>query len=404
MSSVFVYVQHLLGIGHLKRVALLCRGLTAERLEVDMISGGMPVLGLDTGGARVFQLPSLKSGAGGFHDLVGGDDRPVDDAWKARRRDHLLNLSHQRRYDALIIEAFPFGRRQMRFELLPLLAAARARTPRPLTICSVRDIVQAKRDPAHIAETAELTETSFDHVLVHGDLAFVRFEETFPEARRFAAKLHYTGIIAGAGAPRGGRGAAGRGEAGRGEVLVSAGGGAVGEKLLATAMDSRPLTSVRDSRWRLLAGPNLGARALAGLAARAPAGVVVERHRRDFPALLARCAVSVSQAGYNTVADFLRAQSRAVIVPYAAHGETEQSLRARRLAERGLAQVVTEDTLSPKTLAGAIDAAFQATPADAARPDLDGARAGARLVRGWLTDRGAGGRRVPKTDPSPDIS
>ena len=391
MSSVFVYVQHLLGIGHLKRVALLCRGLAAERLEVDMISGGMPVLGLDTGGARVFQLPSLKSGAGGFHDLVGGDDRPVDDAWKARRRDHLLNLFHGRRYDALIIEAFPFGRRQMRFELLPLLAAAKEATPRPLTICSVRDIVQAKRDPARIAETAELIETSFDHVLVHGDPAFVRFEETFPEARRFAAKLHYTGIIAGAGVLRGGRG-----RAGPGDVLVSAGGGAVGEKLLATAMDSRRLTSLRDARWRLLAGPNLDARALAGLAARAPADVVVERHRRDFPALLAACAVSVSQAGYNTVADILRAGTRAVIVPYAAHGETEQSLRARRLAERGLARVVTEDRLSPETLAAAIDAAFEAPPADAARPDLNGAKTSARLVCDWLKDRGADGRSDPK--------
>jgi predicted glycosyltransferase len=275
----------------------------------------------------------------------------------------------------------------MRFELLPLLAAARAGTPRPLTICSVRDIVQAKRDPARIAETAELIETSFDHVLVHGDPAFVRFEETFPEARRFAAKLHYTGIIAGAGAPRGGRG-----RAGRGDIVVSAGGGAVGEKLLATAMDARPLTSFRDARWRLLAGPNLGPRALAGLAARAPAGVVVERHRRDFAALLAACAVSVSQAGYNTVADILRAGTRAVIVPYAAHGETEQSLRAGRLAERGLARVVTEDRLSPETLAAAIDAAFQASPADAARPDLNGAKTSARLVCDWLKDRGADGR------------
>lgn len=395
MSSVFVYVQHLLGIGHLKRMALLCRGLAAGGLDVDMISGGMPVLGLDTGGARVIQLPSLKSGAGGFHDLVGGDDRPVDDAWKECRRDHLLQLFQRRRYDALIIEAFPFGRRQMRFELLPLLAAANEGTPRPLTICSVRDIVQAKRDPARIAETAERIETSFDHVLVHGDPAFVRFEESFPEARRFAAKLHYTGIIAGGGAPPGGRG-----RAGRGDVVVSAGGGAVGETLLATAMDARRLTSLGGARWRLLAGPNLGAGALAGLAARAPAGVVVEKHRRDFPALLATCAVSISQAGYNTVADILHAGTRAVVVPYAAHGETEQSLRARRLAERGLARVVTEDRLSPETLAAAVDAAFQAPPAGAARPDLNGEKTSARLVCDWLKDRGGGGRSVPKTDPT----
>ncbi len=395
MSRVFLYVQHLLGIGHLKRMALLCRGLTAEGLDVDMISGGMAVPGLDTGHARIFQLPPLKSGAGGFHDLVCGDDRPVDDAWKARRRDHLLTLFHERRYDALIIEAFPFGRRQMRFELLPLLAAARARAPRPLIICSVRDILQTKRDPARIAETAELIETYFDRVLVHGDPAFVRFEETFAEARNLAGKLHYTGMIADTGAPGSGHGAAGGGE-----VLVSAGGGAVGEKLLATALESRPLTRLRDAQWRLLAGPNLDVKALAGLAARAPAGVIVERHRRDFPALLADCAVSVSQAGYNTVADILRAESRAVIVPYAADGETEQSLRARRLAERGLVQVVTEDRLSAETLAGAVDAAVGAPPAHAAYPDLNGVQTSARLVCDWLKNRGAEGGPVPKRDPT----
>jgi predicted glycosyltransferase len=40
-----------------------------------------------------------------------------------------------------VIELFPFGRRQMRFELLPLLEAARARSPRPWIISSVRDVL-----------------------------------------------------------------------------------------------------------------------------------------------------------------------------------------------------------------------------------------------------------------------
>ena len=50
------------------------------------------------------------------------DGNPVDEAFGERRRD-----CPDRRPETggphLIIEAFPFGRRQMRFELLPLLEA-----------------------------------------------------------------------------------------------------------------------------------------------------------------------------------------------------------------------------------------------------------------------------------------
>ena len=47
-----------------------------------------------------------------------------------------------------MIEAFPFGRRQMRFELLPLLDAIAAMTPKPLLVTSVRDILQERVSPA----------------------------------------------------------------------------------------------------------------------------------------------------------------------------------------------------------------------------------------------------------------
>ena len=50
----------------------------------------------------------------------------MDDAFKERRRDLLLQAFRDCSPDIVIIEAFPFGRRQMRFELLPLLEAIKA--------------------------------------------------------------------------------------------------------------------------------------------------------------------------------------------------------------------------------------------------------------------------------------
>jgi hypothetical protein len=92
--------------------------------------------------------------------------------------------------------------------------------------------------------------------------------------------------------------------------------------------------------------------------------VVLERFRDDFPSLLQGAALSVSQAGYNTVLDVVASGVRAVVVPYEGSGD-EQPLRARILAERGLFQVVPEAELSPGRLAEAMQEALAKPPVPA---------------------------------------
>ena len=358
MKHVFFHVQHLLGIGHLKRAATLARALRSAGFEVTLASGGTPVQGIE-----VLQLPPASSPD--FKQLVDENGRPVDDAWKARRREALLNAFEGISPDALLIELFPFGRRQLHFELIPLLEKAEAK----LVVCSVRDLLQP--NPAREDEALERFERYFDRLLVHGDPRFIPFERGFGKAARLAGKLHYTGYVVeelDAG-----------GTVGEGEVLVSAGGGAVGRRLLETAIRARPLTRLRDRVWRILAGVNAGD--LTGLQGER---LIVERVRDDFALRLKNCALSVSQAGYNTVLETLQARARAVLVPYAGGRESEQVLRARLLAERGHVQVVEEDNLTSETLAAAIDrAAAGPRPAPAAI-DLGGARRSAELMQEWL--------------------
>ena len=80
----------------------------------------------------------------------------------------------------------------------------------------------------------------------------------------------------------------------------------------------------------------------------------MEPNRTDFASILSRARVSVSQAGYNTVTDLLATGARAVLVPFSAEGEREQSIRARVLAEAGFARVVDEDRLTAAALLDAI--------------------------------------------------
>ena len=70
---------------------------------------------------------------------------------------------------------------------------------------------------------------------------------------------------------------------------------------------------------------------------------------------MARAFVSISQAGYNTTLDVLASGARPVFVPFTGNGETEQRARGIRLAELNLAVVVDDRTLTPLTLAQAVD-------------------------------------------------
>jgi predicted glycosyltransferase len=234
----------------------------------------------------------------------------------------------------------------------------------------VRDILVTKSAPQRYAWMRDLALAHYDRVLAHTDPALVPFGMTFPYADALGSRLVSTGYMVAAGPP------ASAGE----EVVVSAGGGRVGGRLLATALAARPLTAVSARPWRLIAGGASAPERVAELGSGVPDGVVVEQQRDDFQALLAKSLLSVSQAGYNTVVEVLRLGKPMVLVPFETATETEQTIRARRLRDRGLAEVVWESELTPLSLARAIDAMLSHPAAHWPALDLDGAAVSARLV------------------------
>ncbi|MGL4960603.1 MAG: glycosyltransferase family protein [Inquilinus sp.] len=381
--KVLFHVQHLLGIGHVRRAAAIARALTEAGFAVTVAQGGFDVPGTDWGGAEVVQLPPVRSADTGFRTLLDAGDKPIDTGWKKRRAAELLALLARTKPDILLVETFPFGRRAFAFELVPMLEIARRASPRPLIACSVRDILVDKKDPAKVEAMADTALALFDLVLVHGDPAVIPFEASFPPAPRVAGLIRYTGYV---GAPSTREAPPGDGVD---EVIVSVGGGAVGAELLRAALAAHALSGQNLTRWRLLAGPDLPAGIVAELTAAAPDGVVVEPARPDFPSLLARCRLSVSQAGYNTVMDVMRAGCRAVFVPFAAAGETEQTRRADLLAARGHCLVVPEAGLTPERLARAVDDAMAAPPPPRSVLALDGARTAAIMLRDAASSRSA---------------
>ncbi len=380
--SVMFYVQHLLGIGHLMRAAALARRMADDGIDVTLVSGGERVPLLDGSGLEVAQLPPCRATDKSFKVLLDERGREIDDAWRARRRERLLEIFAAVRPDVLMVELFPFGRRQFRFELVPLLEAARRSRPRTPTVTSVRDILVEKNKPERNLEMVEAVNAHIDLVLVHGDPSVIPFEATFPFATSIRDRIRYTGYVVDQDRLK-----RRQGTAGQDEVLVSAGGGGVGEPLLRAAIAARPMTSLRDLRWRLLAGDTLPGAAFAAIQAAAPDGVTVERARPDFVTLLSNCRLSISQGGYNTVIETLAAGARAVVVPYAGGEESEQTLRAGLLARRGLVGVVSERDLSAGSLAHAIERALEASRPAASGIDLSGTATTATMIRELLEER-----------------
>ncbi|MGB0630275.1 MAG: glycosyltransferase family protein [Alphaproteobacteria bacterium] len=379
--KIFFWVQHLLGVGHLKRTATLARAFRRAGMDVTIVSGGHDVPGLDIADAKLIQLPPVRAADKYFKVLIDENDIEIDDAFRDRRRDLLLQAYAAATPNVIVTELFPFGRRQLRGELTALLDAAKAQPVRPLIVSSVRDILVEPPKPERVQEMLQRIETYYDRVLIHGDPTLIPFDETFAHADRIADRVAYSGYVVDSPAktPDG---------PGTDEVIVSAGGGAVSEELFRAAMAARGATGLSDRTWRILAGHALPADVFDTLKSDAPDGVVVERARPDFTTLMANCALSISQGGYNTVMEMMAARTRGVIVPYAGGLETEQTLRARLLENRSGIRSIPEDTLDPATLARAVDEAYAAPPPDASGLNTDGADTSARLIADWLKDHG----------------
>lgn len=363
-ARIFIWVQHLLGFGHYARAKTIAEALSAAGHDVTLVSGGVTPGDAAPQGVAFVQLPAARAKDEMFDELVDADGRDVDLTWHTRRRDELIAAFRAARPDMVITETFPFGRRLLEFELLALLDEARRAAQRPKIVSSVRDVLQRPRKEARAMAMVARAREIYDAVLVHGDPNVLRLEDSFAETAGIAGRCVYTGYIC-ADMPEA--------PEARREILVSAGGGAAGRSLIEAAIAARALSRLRSDPWTFVAGP-------LSEPARLDAGAAVVRSLPDFRARLGGAALSVSQAGYNTLIETVRAGTPSVVVPFETDREREQLTRAEAFAARGLVRLVRAADASPATLAAAIDATAGGRPP---KSDIDfrGAAGTARAVQ-----------------------
>ena len=374
MPKLLFYVQHLWGVGHVYRATRIARGLVKAGFDVHLVWGGTKIPDFDFTGMQVHYLKPVRTSDASFSQLLHADGSIFSDEDKTKRRDEFLNIYDELSPDILMTEAFPFGRRQMRFELLPLFEKVKTSSKPTMMIASIRDIMQEDRKEKRVLESNELVEKYFDFVFVHGDENLIRIEETLQGVESFSKKIRYTGLVT----PE-------ESDAEKlinfdCDVLVTVGGGAFGQKLTRTALEAMPSSKSYPLNWIVSAGSEVSHEDYKYLQERCPAGMKIIRYIPDLVNVMKHAKVSVSHAGYNTVGDILRSGCASVLYPYTGGRETEQLRRAEMMDRDGIAIMLDSASLSPLNLAKAVDKAGLLKKPHATI-QLDGANKTASLIK-----------------------
>lgn len=383
-APVMLYCQSSLGVGHFQRCMALAAAISRERRAI-VLSGGLrtPLAGSAYHGIDLVELPAIVHDSEGKTLHAGAGSPGLDAAWSERRR-IIAETVKAAAPDALVLDYYPFGKRDFQNEIRGLMEAVRvtAWPRRPLMVCSLRDIVEPRVEMAEFYAGLAVRELdrSFHHLLVHCDEVFLHLEDSFRPPAPVRIPVHYTGFVLPPlprPAPETSR---------SGPVLVTAGGGRVGMSLLRAALEAaREHGLAREWGMRIVTGLHLPQDEWDELErqARAVEGLSLERWIDDVPAVLARARASVSQAGYNTVAELLHARVPSVLVPVGHGTATDQAVRSQRLESLGLAQVLDPARLSGDRLAGAVRKATAQRPAPT-EFTFDGANRSAALLERFL--------------------
>ena len=374
---VLIYCQHVLGMGHLIRsMAIAC---ALKNCAVTFINGGESLSGVAVPPwVTIVNLPSISSDSE-FQELtIHSQDMTLEQVQQARRN-QLIALFDRLRPDILLIELFPFGRKRFAFELLPLLAHIRLASSSTKVACSLRDILVTKPDQArHEDWVVSLMNRYFDLLLIHSDPTFQTLDETFSRRTDLHCDVQYTGFVTqdleiqpdiliaedtqpSKDIPL---------------ILASVGGGRVGYELLESTVRASSLLTTIPHRMRIFTGPYMPDRQyeeLRRLVGQTP-HIEVQRFTPAFQSLMQQAALSLSMAGYNTCMNVLKTGTKALVLPFTGHKNDEQTIRAKKLEQRGLLTVLEPNDLVPDRLAAIIESSLSKPKAHQHSINTDGGR------------------------------
>jgi ATP-binding cassette subfamily B protein len=351
---VLFYSHNGVGVGHLQRQLDLATAFRDRHPDsVVLLSSGSHAAAMFKipSGIDYVKLPSLQK-VDGRTWIPRELPLPLRDVIELRAellQDTVRTVSP----DLLVADFMPAGPYG---ELLPALDELERCGGR--AVVGFRDVLD---EPAFVrrvwAENGvyEVLRKHYSAICVYGDPQMLDFVQAYGLDDDLAGRLHYCGYLGRETPVR--NGSAETPE--RPLVVATSGGGVDGPALLATFVQAAGRLQPRvGGTWTAVTGPLMEDQDHARIVSLAEDdGVTVHRLVPDLRNTVAAADCVVSMAGYNTVCDIMSYRRPSVLVPREQPSK-EQSLRAERLREWGVAEVVHADELRPAGLADAIENAL----------------------------------------------
>jgi len=349
-----LYSHDTLGLGHARRTIAIARAVIASRSQLSTLfvtcsplAEALPMpRGLD-----YMKLPSArKTGPGEYAPRTLELDR---DRFRDLRSAALRETCAAFAPHLMLVDKSPLG---LMGELTQALAALKGGEAR--MVVGWRDILDT---PAAIEaewrqqDTLRVLDLNYDEIWIYGDPAVFDIRKHCRMPDHLAQRIHHVGYLA----PRikeedRASVRAALGVNGSPLALVTVGGGEGGERVLETWFDAaqRHLLPA-DLQTIVVTGPFIGEVAQRDFVSRADEHTSVMTFVPGLEHLVAAADVVVGRAGYNTVCEAFGGATPALLVPRVLH-RGEQAVRARRLAELGLADVLEEPELTPRAMADTV--------------------------------------------------
>lgn len=368
MKKILFYCQYLAGMGHLVRSTEIIRSLVKE-FQVCFVNGGEPIAEFEMpANLDIVHLPPIVEAGG---ELRSVDQSQTIETVKAVRTQMLLAIFEQFQPDCVITECFPFSKHKLKYELLPLLERAKAASKPVQVVCSLRDLIMTQSRSTQswnkrYDDVCELINRYYDLVLVHGDSQLLRLDDQFPKVNQLNCEVYYTGYVA--QSPE--RSSFPEGLAAlhqnKSKIVASVGGGRFGYSLLNAVVNaSDTLSQTIPHHIYAFTGPFMPAEQVSQLhqAIAQNENLTLRRYTPHLINYMAQADLSISLGGYNTTMNILQTGVRSLIFPEAAEEQAgEQTIRAKKLAEKGVLAVLSADDLQGDRLAQKIQTALQQQP------------------------------------------
>ena len=377
-----MYSHDALGLGHIRRSLAIARAVLEARNDLaallltcsPMVDALPSAPGLD-----YIKLPSAKKVAN--REYVARTLPIGTDVFMNLRSALVRETARHFDPDLFLVDKSPSG---LMGELRPTFQLLRERKTRPRTVLGLRDILdepEATREEWQAAGWVRFIERTYDELWIYGDPDLFDAPHAYAWPDWLVERVRYLGYLVNPVSDSERREA--RRQMGgdrRPLALVTVGGGEDGEHVIATYLEAaRRRLLPSDLKSVVVLGPCMPSAAQSALREHPPPGVDVECFVPDLAPSIAAADVVVGMAGYNTVCELLAGRTPAILAPRV-KPRREQWLRARALAERGIAEYLEPDHLAPGALADAVRRALRRGRPQEGLPATDGLEQVARRV------------------------